>query len=343
MRKSAIVLAVISLFSFTARAYSDVTMSLSLDATNYVIREPIRFQIEIANASQDTVRLFPVNELGNHMRHMFFEITRPDGSVEWRKFLTVFYLEAVGIGPRGEPLAPGGRLDLLLYPYMTYWAGPPSAKPQSKKPRFTFDKPGEYRVRVAYCVESVRRYLWKPEGGILYSNSLTLELRNPSVEENAILDAVWSGDRFSMSQGDMATHLEGDAVKLRAVIDRYPDAPFVRYAKLTLGRTLAYSANPATALEGIEILTQLHEEFPKFRVEEAFFHRANALDLHGDSQEALEVYEAALVESPKLVDSYVFMTRKLWAETHQSDVHEIYLRERESGRKIRSLMKEATE
>ena len=61
----------------------------------------------------------------------------------------------------------------------------------------------------------------------------------------------------------------------------------------------------------------------------------------GDTSEALQVYETALDQFPTLVDNYVFMTRKLWAETHQPDSYQRYLRERAMGRKIRSIGEES--
>ena len=270
---------IVLLFAFCPKtATSAVVMSASTESANYVVREPVKVRVQIANETPDTIRLFPINELGNHMRHMFFEIARPSGAIEWRKFLAVFYLEVPGSGPPGEPLPPGGRIDLSLYPYMTYWIGPPKAAAQSKAPRFTFDEPGKYRVRVAYCVEPTRRYLWNPESGVLFSNSFELHLRLPSADERAILDAVWSGDRFLMSCGDAASHLKGDEEKLRAAIEQYGTSPLIRYARFALGRTLAYSSDQSIARQGIALLEEVSREFPAFRQEEIQLHRANALD-----------------------------------------------------------------
>ncbi len=306
------------------------------DTTDYVVREPVKVCAQIRNETPDTIRIFPINELGNHMKHMFFEITRPDGAVEWRKFLVVFYVEAPGLGQMGEPLPPGAHLILSLYPYMTYWCGPPSETQGKKGARFTFDKPGTYRVRVAYCVESTQRLLWRPDDGILFSSSFELHVRQPSEDESSVFDAVWSGDRFVLLCGDFATHAKSDEGKLRAAIGKYSTSPLIRYVKLTLARTLAYQSDVSSAREGIAMLTALANQYPNFRPEEIQFHRANALNLAGDRSEAIKIYDEALDRFPELMDNYLFMTQKLWVETHDSSVSGRYLRERAIGHRIRS-------
>jgi len=331
-------------FSFAPMAtFAQVRLSIRTDSADYAVREPIKISVQMTNATPDTVRVFPINELGNHMKHMFIEVTRPDGVVEWRKFLVFFYIEARGVGPVGEPLSPGEMLNLSLYPYMTYLVGPPPIESERLAARFTFDRPGTFHVRVAYYVEDECRYLWKPEGGILYSNSIELHLRESTPAERDVLDAVWSGERFTMLCGDEATHLKGDVQKLRAVIAKYGEDPMIRYAKLSLGRTLAYQTDRASASEGIALLQGMSEQFPGFRAKEILFHRANALDLMGETPAALQLYDAALDQFPALIDDYVFMTRKLWAETHEASVHERYLKERTVGRKLKSTTKEFRE
>jgi len=319
---------------------AQVRLSIQTDSNDYVIREPVKISVQMSNATPDTVRVFPINELGNHMKHMFIEVTRPDGVVEWRKFLVVFYIEARGAGPVGEPLPPGACLDLSLYPYMTYLVGPPPVKAKTGAARFTFDRSGTFQVRVAYCVEDSYRHLWKPEGGILFSNSIELHLREPTPEERDILDAIWAGDRFAMLCGDETTHLKGDEQKLRNVIAKYNDVPLIRYAKLSLGRTLAYQADRTSASEGVALLEDLSKQFPSFRAKEIMFNCAKARDQMGETAEALRIYDSALDKFPALIDDYTFMTGKLWAETHQANIHERYLKERSVGRKLRSATKE---
>jgi hypothetical protein len=85
------------------------------------------------------------------------------------------------------------------------------------------------------------------------------------------------------------------------------------------------------------MLAEVGKEYPQFRPEEIQFHRANALDLIGDTSEAIKVYDETLARYPDLVDNYVFMSRKLFAETRDSSSYERYLRERLDGHKIRTL------
>jgi hypothetical protein len=154
---------------------------------------------------------FPIDQLGQHMRHMFFEITRPDGKVNGGS-LVVHHIEAPALSDWENRCARSAS-HVVLYPYMTYWCGPPSATPDKRVAPFTFDKPGTYRVRVAYCVEPTCVNLWKPDGGVLFSNSFEIRVRQATPDESSILDALWSSDRFVILCGDFATHPKSDEGK----------------------------------------------------------------------------------------------------------------------------------
>ena len=293
----------------TVHAEDAMILHLKADQSEYAFREPVKLTVELENSSQDTLEIPQLWNLGSNMEFMYLELTDPHGAREERK-LEYMFIDRLGC-PR-EVLTPGNKILTFLYPNITRNISPTT---NERGYRITFDQIGVYEVRVVYawyCMWVLTREREK-----LYSNPIELRLREPSEREVEILDAIWnSGERGEYrgpreAENNPSLH---DEVALRRVIARFPDEPLIRHAHFGLAKSLCSNPRDLDRLEiAIPILEMLGERYPGYRYAEVQQLLGYSYLRLGKTDEAQEVFLAAMNRVPELFNNGEFMLWKLRA------------------------------
>jgi hypothetical protein len=166
-----------------------------MEESSVCVSEPVKVYIHFENTGRNVVHIFGVDRLGSNMRYMFLELHHPRGLIEWRSFQYLDIIEVIDPAYAGEVILPGESTDIAIYPHMTQLVGPPEMRHEiGPATRFTFDVPGMYTVRVAYWVPDRYEVLWKPPGGIIYSDPFEVVVREPDASERGILRRLFIGN-----------------------------------------------------------------------------------------------------------------------------------------------------
>jgi hypothetical protein len=177
--------------------------------------------------------------------------------------------------------------------------------------------------------------LWKPPSGELFSNTVTLTVREPTAIEKEILNPLWTSGSAVFSAGDNVLGPSGDEDALETVISKYPDHPLTAYARLFLAKSYLRlrdpSVEPQRIERGVELLNELVESHPSFRYEEVRHLLAIGLERSGDREAAIDLVQDTLRLCPGLNDNLPFMNYKIILETGDPKQSAIWLYER-SGR-----------
>jgi hypothetical protein len=291
-------------------AQEDIMLTLRSGQADYVTREPVKIVVDLKNVSGTIVRIPEVEYLGINMEFMYYEIGYPDGRHRYRHFRS---LDVFGVkNPEyiGEPLEPDGEIEMLLYPNVTY---PIKDRRAGEHDEITFSRPGDYQVTVYYDVPAYWKKLWRPRFGAVRSNTILLHFREPTAEENEILNAIWSLGLVGPAMGDSQYELFDEAA-LKRVIDMYPLNPMIKHAKLALAKSyLCQLDDRNSQLAAVQILEGVIDEYPEFRFEEVRQHLGTALWRSGDHQKSAEVFNETLHSRPPLKDNFEFMSVRLAA------------------------------
>lgn len=286
-------------------------MALTLRSSQdvYVLHEPLHLRGELANRSNEAIRVYGIEYFSNeNMPCLFLEIITPDGLKQERRtfFYHADYLKFAEY--RGEPLEPGQQLGFDLFPNHTY----PIHDVFAEGGGWSFPSPGDYKVRLVYVVEELRRILWKPPANRLYSNQITIRVISPSPAQREILEAYWKGTNDGMAW-DGKLMWGFDRAGLERVLQKYPDEPFTNYILFALLNTESVLARPD--LPNAEVHARsLMSRFPDFRPGQVRRAYAAALIGSGQKAEGLEVLDEALRLEPHLRDNVDVMRLKITAE-----------------------------
>jgi tetratricopeptide (TPR) repeat protein len=152
--------------------------------------------------------------------------------------------------------------------------------------------------------------------GDLYSKSITISIREPTTEENEILDALWPNARFLSNIRDDKCWPQQrySARALTRLVEKYPYQPLIKYIYFNLARTylkhLGSKEGPATYGLAIPILKMLMNRYPEFRYEEVRFLLAFGYYHLGHREKAVEVFDKLLEEHNTLKDQPSIFTWK---------------------------------
>ena len=227
-----LVLCALALTSSVASAQLEIT--IELDRSTYVLREPVRLLARYQNAGSEPLRIVSSGDLGSNMVFTYYEVTTPDGVTLRRKHQYLF-LDYTSTAITGELLAPGDFVDIAMYPNLT------GTLPQESVRRrgFTFPRPGAYRLRLAYDVPRAFSGVWRSgDGGPVLSNEVVFNVQPADSVETEILDAYWSASRSDLACGDGVMYLEIDETLTRSVLAKYPNHRLSQHLRLNLARGL---------------------------------------------------------------------------------------------------------
>jgi len=303
----AISVTILLLTTFLSASTGNVRLKLELAKYEYVIREPLKFVVTLVNESDQTIRIPEASAFDMDMEFLNMEIITPDGEKQLRKFFFKISDELINPNYTGEPLLPGESFQTYFYPNTSYfvlpleWGG------------ITFPLPGTYQVRVYYSVPDVYKKLWRPEKNELYSNKVDMLFREPTFEEQEILDACWSAGGSFLSLGDDYDVANFNEDKLEYVADKYPDHPMIKYALFYLAKNYLYKSK--TPDKSIPIFQELVENYHDYRFEEVHLHLGNNYLKAGSREEAIKTFNEALRKKPFLKDHFRFMCSKILSET----------------------------
>ncbi|UCF06126.1 MAG: tetratricopeptide repeat protein [bacterium] len=303
-------------------------LSLQLESAGYdmAIREPLKFTVTLKNISEREVRVIEVGKLDMNMEFMHLEITTPDGETQLRKFTRFRMVSIVNPNYEGEPLSPGESIETFIYPNVTHHiVGTPRGG-------VTFPAPGTYKVRLVYSIPEHYPRLWRGQNGELYSNSIELRLREPDEIEREIMDAYWAEGGYAISKGDDNLGPEFDEYLLRAVMEKYPDHPFMKYIRFALAIELMDKRDLDSVQEVSTLLEDMRYRYPGHRDIEVRQHLATAYHLAGETDEAVRLLDDLLEEYPLLESHYNFMVSKIFVETGSYDGVLAWREARKTGR-----------
>ena len=199
---------------------------------------------------------------------------------------------------------------VFLYPNASFAIDPISKKKIANTFGYTFSDSGIYRVRLCYFVPEYYEFLWKGTDGELWSNEMTIEVREPTSEEKEISDSLWSGGSIHLTMGDNRLQVMPSEKALRHLIIRYPNHSLIKYAHFYLARSLTFFKRRSTIAdfeEAIRIFEMMCKKYPGFRFEEVHQHLATAYGRAGRSEDARKVLDFALKKKPELLNHFYFM------------------------------------
>jgi tetratricopeptide (TPR) repeat protein len=293
----------------TVYASEGLVLKIESVKDEYVVREPVKFIVTFYNRSDEDVGIMPCWDLTDNMKYMLLKIRTPGGE----EFLARnYYWIDHGLQPgksyyEGVPLNPGDSLETFLYPNITLYHNPETMRPvPQSRAGITFREVGEYEVRIVYVVPAYLVNLWR-EGGVL-SEPITIRFREPTPEEDEILDAYCWGE---IAMGDHSTSNSYNRKLLKRVIAKYPDHPMIKYAYFGLAIDLIYEESR----EAINILEMLRNKYPTFRFEEVMTQLARAYKDVGEREKALGIMKEALEKRPALKDHSFFMEELITIST----------------------------
>jgi tetratricopeptide (TPR) repeat protein len=292
-----------------------INLKLESAKSEYVLKEPVKFKITFTNVSETEQRLWGIDYFDMNMEHIWIEVISPEGKKELRRHYWITEDKLIfGINNYpGEPLESGDSLVTYLYPNASSLQGDVTREEERKNREnrlMTFPKPGVYQIRAVYK-EVPERYLklYSKEGG-LWSNRISVRFVEPTPEQKEILDAYWV-NWVGISRGDDMLGIY-DIKPLEAVIEKYPDHPFIRYARFALGWGRFCSVKKD--YEGaIDIFTQLKAEYPDFRFHEVCTGLASNYLAKGEREKAIKIVNEALSADSSLKDVFCLMNIKIKA------------------------------
>jgi hypothetical protein len=307
-----------------------------------VVGELLKFYVILANSSSDTIRVVDIYDRDMDMKFMRMEIVTPEGKTEYRKTRYAYIFSAVNPRSyRGEPVAPGDSVQVLLYPNWSYELLNQEGRPgQSRR---TFPTGGAYTVRICYGVPANFARLWS---GDLWSNAIELRFREPSAEEKEILGPLWTAGSYALCRGDNVLGPPYNEAGLELVIAQYDGHPLSKYAYFALAKslvTLQRTPDPTRYERGVALFRTLMESYPDFRYEEVRNLLAFGLDRLGRRNEAVRLMNATLRDRPGLDDNLVFMSGKIFLETQSHEDMHNWIEEKDpvrSNNKNRSIEQE---
>ena len=276
-----------------------IRMELSTEETQYVVGEPIKFRVRITNTANRQLNIVPPDELIQSGEFISYEIRYRDGSFVPIKLQNIFINRAIYQGWTGTSLPTGESVEVILYPPPKY-----------------FGAPGRWEARVVYEIHEVYGSLWRPDGGALRSNIVTLDIRAATKQEKDILDVYWQGYRKSGYE-EYDIMVKVDESQLRSAIDEYGSQPLAKYLVFLYARYFVGVSHkhPERAKEAIKILSDLRKEKPCFRFEETNYLLGWAYYIAGDAITAEQVFHSAVKERPELYDLWWFVFRWMWFKT----------------------------
>jgi hypothetical protein len=276
-----------------------VVMTVRAERTKYVIREPLKFQVRFTNKDTRMLHIIPPQSLGQNMEFMFYEIRYPDGSIGHQKTEYICINEDIRPDWVGYKLPPNESIETILYPPTSY-----------------FDTAGVYEVRMAYKLPKYYTRLWRPDAGVLYSNSVALEFRAPNAQEAAILDCYWEDD-FDISLREFDVMIAVHEPTLRRAIERGGGNKLTKYLMLRLARSIVGESqqNPERARDAVVLLESLRNDDPEFRFEEVNYVLGKAYFNGGDRASAEDVFRVAASERRELYDLWWFTFQWMWFKT----------------------------
>lgn len=292
----------------------EVEIILASGKTNYIIGEPLKFSVKLHNNSTSVINVPSVARLGDNYRHYYLEVVDPDGKVEARYNKKSYEDEYFPYQYSGEPIQPGDSIEFFIYPTVT------SLLEENNSIGYTFDVPGEYRVRLAYHIDQRYVNLWNNNGEIAYSNELRLVFREPDKDESEILSSIWSKTMRFVESCEYCNVCMFDEQHLEEIMSKYANHPLIPYVIYFLARryTTRELHNYSRACELYEQLIISH---PDFRHSEVMTHAAYAYYKQNRMERARYLVNKALKDHPSLKDHYNFMRIKLVIDNrgHQGD------------------------
>jgi hypothetical protein len=297
-------------------------VELQADRSHYVTREPMVFMVSLTNETDDDMRIPDPLEFDNNMKHLFLEITGPDGMARFRR--SQFRWATVFLNPdyEGEPLAPHHTIVSTIYPVVSFDVDTLTNSVVSGTFGLTCPEPGEYKVRVHYWDDQNHPLLWQSGDGSVASNEIRINIGEPTADERAILDAIWASGSAPLQIGDDQSAL-CDEEALRAAIADYPESRLAPLTRFYLARSLSSIRKWGSPIdeahrEAIAILEELREAHPRVRQKEVLLNLAVAHIRLDENERALEVLKAAFKAAPELKDNYSAMHLRLIADTSRS-------------------------
>jgi hypothetical protein len=289
-------------------------LKLSVPQNDYVLGEPVKFGAELHNSTNDTFPIIPIDELSTDMKYTFFEVTYPDGHIEFRRFQELFIDQIIFPEYPGEPLLPGASVYLTFYPNVSRELHPEGDDPnRTLRVGRTFDSVGEYQFRVCYCVSDYFTVLWRPKDGTLFSNAVTLTFHKPDSVAAKIIEALWAkggGELCHEHVSDDDATL--DQAALEGVIAKFPEHPLTKYARYYLAKTCMSMLNPERDTQrGVDILEELARDHPTFRFHETHTSLAYGYMRLERKDDAMRVLDQLQRELPYLKDDCDFVNLKI--------------------------------
>lgn len=309
-------------------AEQPIKVTLGMERTQLVAGEPIKMTVEIRNVSDHPVPVVDIREINadNQMKYTLLQIRGRNGRTQYRMNVSGVS-ESRTISPYygGELLPPDGAIIFFAYPNITTSFDPLTKETGSQGA--TFDRAGDYDVRVAYWIPPEYLSLPPGPGKMILSNVVKVTVRKATKEEREILDALGYGNSFGeFSRGGM------DPRKLSAVIEKYPNSVLIAHARFALARGLAYTRKE----EAGEIYKKLMHEYPDFRVEEMHVQLGYEAISMMNWDLALSTMEDLLAKRPELANNYEVVHRYMWAKHHDPTALAAWISDRRAG-KARAL------
>jgi tetratricopeptide (TPR) repeat protein len=296
---------------------SDVILSLESSADEYVVGEPVKFTLEIANHGRGAVGLDRTHEDEFLTDNIRFEVRYPDGHVEYRRYtpgVTTTVCGFINYAFPGYPLPPGDKTRWHMYPNLTRRVNHPDAPmPNPRGCRRTarlFPDAGRYHMRAIYVTHPAFSAAFHGPGGELRSQAIVVDVRDPTPGEREILEAIWTRPGCGLAQADDKPHWSQDndvgwSLK-HAIASASPTEPMLRYAYFELGRHYAAFVGPGQpnhADKAVPIFEMLMRRYPEFRHDEVRCGLAQAYLRMRRPDEARRVLLKLVQERPQLLDS----------------------------------------
>lgn len=292
------------------RAQGALIVHARADQTTYSFREPIRLTVTITNESAETVQIPQVSRLeSDEMEFIYFDVRSAGGFVRRAKSVRLSVNSIDNSEYSGAPLASGDSVEFFCYPIGTNRLVSATGEIAGRADTYrTFPGPGVYQLRVVLHTVPAYPRLFSANGASFTwsSRPLTIEIRKPDQTEERILDALWKCD----PEGEDGIALRrGDLGKLRTVISDYPAHPLTRHCRYALGRLIFAQSveGKARPLEAAKVLSDLIDEHPEFRHEEASLFLVRSYRDEGRQEAAFAILSELMEERPSLWTNWPFV------------------------------------
>ncbi|MFX0095234.1 MAG: tol-pal system YbgF family protein [Candidatus Hodarchaeota archaeon] len=298
-------------YGIWSNSHEFLDISLEAEKSNLLIGEPIKLIVKFTNNSDSLTLCLPkLRERSSFDGYIQLEITSPRGSKKYHRKKSNIFINREYNGKYyfEEFLEPKSSRQFIAYPNV----GKISYNPR----RFSklFDKAGKYKVRVCYYAPERNVLLVRGFRNKVYSNQIILKFRSPNKIEREILSSLWEGNHIPLAEPDHDSYTKHEPDKILYMINKYPDHNLRRYLDLYLGKIYIgdgsfLERSPEEANIAIEILNELINKYPNFRLYESHCLLADAYYIAGRQEDSKNILEELINEHPILWNQSFFMWR----------------------------------